>query len=133
LEALQKALGRSLPEELRTWLTWHNGQNPDVMGALQENWLPMSANEIAEAKRELDAEGHAGWERSWIPFLDDDKGDYLCLDPGTGGTQVRECWRGRPEHAVVAGSLAEWVRQFLAGIEQGEYAEDPERGGFYRR
>jgi cell wall assembly regulator SMI1 len=133
LKALQDVLGQALPPELHAWLAWHNGQNPDVPGALEENWRPMSTTDIAQAKRELDAEGHPGWDRSWIPFLDDDNDDYLCLDPGQPGCPVRECWRGKAEHGVVAPSLAAWVGQFLSGLEQGKYVEDPERGGFHRR
>jgi cell wall assembly regulator SMI1 len=132
LEALQTTLGVQLPEDLRTWLGWHNGQSAEVFGALEENWHPMSTTEIAEAKRELDAEGHPGWRRSWIPFLDDDNGDYLCLDPDEAASPVRECWRGKPEHEVAAPSLAAWVEQFLHRLEHGEYTEDPERGGFHR-
>ncbi len=132
LGPLQEALGRSVPEELRTWLGWHNGQDPEVFGALAEDWHPMSAAEIAKTKKELDAEGHAGWHREWIPFLDDDNGSFLVLDPTQPGTPVRECWRGRAEHAVVAPSLAAWVEQLVSGLEQGKYQEDPERGGMTR-
>jgi len=132
LDALQSTLGRAVPEELRTWLGWHNGQNPDVFGGLEEDWHPMSAGEIAEAKKELDAEGHDGWHKEWIPFLDDDNGNFLVLDPTQSGTPVRECWRGKAEHAVVAPSLAAWVEHFVRGLEQGAYKEDPERGGLHR-
>jgi cell wall assembly regulator SMI1 len=132
LQALQTALGLPLPEDLRTWLEWHNGQSAEVFGALEEDWHPMTTSEIAEAKRALDGEGHPGWQRGWIPFLDDDKGDYLCLDPQQDGAWVRECWRGHPEHPVVAPSLAAWVQRFLQGLEHGAYTEDPERGGLHR-
>jgi cell wall assembly regulator SMI1 len=132
-DALRAALGMPLPGELRTWLTWHNGQSADVVGAFVEGWNLMSTDDIAEAKKELDADGHAGWQRGWVPFLDNDNGDYLCLDPGQPGAAVRECWRGNPEHAVVAPSLRAWVERFLHDLEEGRYHEDPERGTFMRR
>jgi cell wall assembly regulator SMI1 len=132
-DALQAALGMPLPEELRAWQMWHNGQSADVMGAFVDSWNLMSTDEIADAKKELDAEGHAGWQRGWIPFLDDDNDNYLCLDPGQPGAAVRECWRGNPEHKVIAPALRAWVERFLQDLEGGRYYEDPERGIFLRR
>lgn len=133
LDGLQQALGGALPQELRTWLGWHNGQNPDVMGAFEGSFNLLSAHEIADAKKQLDAGGHEGWQRGWIPFLDDDHGNYLVLDASGPTAAVRGCWRGQPEHAVVAPSLAAWVKDFLDGLERGAYTEDPERGSFLRR
>ena len=93
----------------------------------------MSARQIAETKKELDAEGHPGWQRAWVPFLsDDNESDYLCLDAGQAGGPVRECWSGQPDHPVVAPSLQAWAEQFATGLEQGAYHEDPERGTFQR-
>lgn len=132
LDALQSALGGKLPDELRTWLSWHNGQAPDGLGAFVDSWYLMSAKEIAQAKKELDAEGHPGWQRSWVPFLDDDESDYLCLDAGKPGCPVLECWSGQPDHPTVAPSLQAWAEQFVTGLEQGAYHEDPERGTFQR-
>ena len=74
---------------------WHNGQSADVPGAFEQNWHLMSTREIADAKKELDAQPHEGWQHAWVPFLDDDNGNYLCLDLGSPGHPVRECWRGR--------------------------------------
>jgi cell wall assembly regulator SMI1 len=132
LDALQSALGGKLPDELRTWLSWHNGQDADGLGAFVDSWYLMSARQIVEAKKELDAEGHPGWQRSWVPFLDDDESDYLCLDAGQAGCPVRECWSGQPDHPAVAPSLQAWAEQFVTGLEQGAYHEDPERGTFQR-
>lgn len=132
-DALTAALGKPLPETLRALLTWHNGQNPDVPGAFEQNWYLMSTEDIAEAKKELDAEAHAGWHKDWIPFLDDDNGNYLCLDLGSPNAPVRECWRGRAEHPQVAPSLTTWLEAFVNNLERGAYAEDPERGSLMLR
>ncbi len=133
LDALAAALGRPLPEELRTWLSWHNGQNADVPGAFEQSWNLMGAREIADAKKELDAQPHEGWQSSWTPFLDDDNGNYLCLDLASPGCPVRECWRGRSDHPVAAPSLSAWVANFVSALERGAYSEDPERGTLMRR
>ena len=132
-DALAAALGRPLPEELRALLMWHNGQNPDVPGAFEQSWILMSTDEIAEAKKELDAQPHEGWQTNWVPFLDDDNGDYRCLDLGSTGSPVRECWRGRAEHPVVAPSLSAWLEAFVTALERGAYTEDSERGTLLRR
>ena len=65
----------------------------------------------------IHAEGHPGWQRSWVPFLDDDESDYLCLDAGQPGCPVRECWSGQPDHPTVAPSLQAWAEQFVTGLE----------------
>jgi cell wall assembly regulator SMI1 len=127
-DALAADLGRPLPEELRALLMWHNGQNPDVPGAFEQNWILMSTDEIAEAKKELDDHPHEGWHSHFLPFLGDDNGDYLCLDASSPGCPVLECWRGRAGHPVVAPSLSAWLEAFVTALERGAYAEDPERG-----
>jgi cell wall assembly regulator SMI1 len=93
----------------------------------------MSTREIADAKKELDAQPHEGWQHDWVPFLDDDNGNYLCLDLTSPGCPVRECWRGRSDHPVLAPSLSAWLADFVAALERGAYAEDPERGSLVRQ
>jgi cell wall assembly regulator SMI1 len=131
-DSLATLLGQPLPEELRSWLSWHNGQSADIPGAFEQNWVLMSAKDIAETKKELDGEAHEGWQRAWVPFLDDEKGNYLCLDIHSPGCPVRECWQGRAEHGVVSPSLAAWVEDFVIALERGAYVEDPERGALVR-
>lgn len=131
--ALQSDLGHALPEELRIWLAWHNGQNPDVVGAFESNWSLMNTRQIAEVKKELDAEASSNWHPAWIPFLDDDAGNYVCIDARQPGFPVRECWRGKAEHAIIAPSLTAWVADVLMAMMRGAYVEDPERGTFYRK
>jgi cell wall assembly regulator SMI1 len=134
LSALQNKLGGVLPEDLRAFLAWHNGQSLDFIGHFEQNWNLMSADQIAAAKRELDAEDHleTGWKREWIPFMDDDAGDFLFLDTGTTGIPAREFWQGKPEQPLAAPSLAAWLESFVNAVEKGEYVEDPERGTFLR-
>lgn len=127
-DALAETLGRSLPEELRALLMWHNGQNPDVPGSFEQSWILMSTEEIAEAKKELESQPHEGWHSSFVPFLDDDSGNYRCLDLGSDGFPVLECWRGQSGHPVIASSLSAWLEAFITALERGAYTEDPERG-----
>lgn len=134
LAALERSLGMPLPEELRGLLAWHDGQSDDCPARLEGNWLLLSAARIAEAKRDLDAEAETtGWLSSWIPFLDDDAGDYLALDTAERGHPVREFWLGNAEHPITASSLIDWLTRFIDDLEAGRYAEDPERGEMLRR
>lgn len=136
LDSLPQRLSMGVPEELRQLLAWHNGECDDFIGCLEQSWHLMSAAQIVAAKQELDelAEGDpaCGWRREWIPFLDDDAGDYLCLDTSQQPAPVRAYWAGQHEHPVVAASLAAWLEAFVTAAERGDYHEDPERGYFLR-
>ena len=132
IDALQSELGHALPDELRVWLAWHNGQDPDVFGAFESNWSLLSTKQIADVKKELDAQASPNWNAAWIPFLCDD-GNSVCIDTRQPGFPVRECWPSTSQHAIVAPSLTAWVTDFLAALERGEYVEDPERGSFRRK
>ena len=78
----------------------------------------------------MDAEKAANWKPDWIPFLDDDNDNYVCVDSKQPGHPVLECWRDKEQPVNAANTLASWVEQLLHGLEKGQYAEDPERGSF---
>jgi cell wall assembly regulator SMI1 len=132
LDAFQTRLGMSLPRELRSLLAWHSGQSTEFRGHFEGNFDLMSIHEILAAKQELDAgdRTQTGWQTGWIPFLQDDQGDYVCVDTVQAGAPVREFCQGRADHPVVAPSLPAWLEKFATAIEQGRYHEDAERGTF---
>ncbi len=135
LDNLGADLGRPLPDGLRGLLGWHNGQKPDFVGHFQDDWDLMGTRDIATAKRELDGGDRAesGWDPAWVPFLDNDAGDYIVLDTSQPGAPVREFWLGKKDNPVVAPSLAAWLGEFVAAVERGEYHEESERGSFLRK
>jgi cell wall assembly regulator SMI1 len=134
LRQLQERLGTSLSDDLRVLLSWHNGQDDEKTGCFRESWFLMGSEEIARTYQEVTGGGGAGgWQRSWVPILDDDRGNYVFLDTSQAGPPVREFWEGSTEQRTVAPSLAAWLRDFVAAVERGEYAEDPERGRFLRQ
>jgi cell wall assembly regulator SMI1 len=134
LDALQKSVEVPIPDDLRALLAWHNGQGLDFAGHFEQDWDLLSTRQIADAKRQMDAEAKAaGWQRSWLPFLSDDADDYMVLDTNQAGAPVRAFWQGQTDHAVIAPSLAAWLADFVAALERGEYHEDPERGTFFRK
>jgi cell wall assembly regulator SMI1 len=136
--ALQAKLGGELPDELRTLLAWHNGQKREFAGGFEEDGLLLGTEEVAEAKAELDrgAAGNGagnGWQAGWIPFLDDDSGNYVFLDTSQSGAPVRVFWLGKKEQPTLAPSLTAWFEEFVSAVEAGKYVEEPERGTFMRR
>lgn len=131
LQDLEVALAAPLGAELRALLTWRNGQGPGLIGGFEQDWILLSSERIAAAKRLLDVDAaSSGWHRDWVPFLDNDAGDYLCFD---AGASVRAFRLGKQEHPVVAASLADWLGEFVTNVENGNYVEEPERGTFLRR
>jgi cell wall assembly regulator SMI1 len=133
LSALAGDLGGSLPDELRALLKWHNGQSTEVPGAFERSFFLLGAEQIAEAKKELDAEPRNGWKSGLIPVLEDEQDDVVCLDTTRPGPAVVEVWHGQSEPVVVAPSLTAWLEGFADALEKDTYYEDPERGSFRRK
>jgi cell wall assembly regulator SMI1 len=135
---LKLQLGRPVPASLRSLLSWHNGQVPDAAGYFEQNRRLMGCSAIAAAVKERIAVSSAGhssdyWDPAWIPFLDDDAGNYVCLDTSRPGAPLREVILGRSNQQLLAPSLLAWLADFVAAVERGDYVEDPERGDFLRK
>src|SRR5205807_1536549 len=130
LDGLAKALKKPVPKGLQELLTWHNGQGEDYVGYFQDHWLLMSAARIVTAKAELDESGaDQGWHKEWVPFLEDDGGNFMCLDTSGKEPGVVVFWAGA-EPEKKADSLGAWLTDFVGQVEAGHYHEDPERGTF---
>jgi cell wall assembly regulator SMI1 len=132
LDALQTALGVPLPDSLRTLLAWHNGQAGDFVGCFEASWRLLGKDRIAALRRELLANAENGWERPWIPFLEDDRDNCVFLDTGQPEAPVRAYWQVTKQRPVLAPSLAAWLKDFVEAVIRGEYTQDPERGDFLR-
>jgi cell wall assembly regulator SMI1 len=133
LDQLQAVLKLPVPDGLRAWLSWHNGQQAAFIGHFQQDWDLLGINQILEAKKDLDSSEGTGWQKNWIPFLGDDADDYVCVDSSQPGAPVREFWQGKTDQPVVAPTLAAWLADFVTAVERGDYREDSERGSFLRR
>ncbi|MGL4553995.1 MAG: SMI1/KNR4 family protein [Gemmataceae bacterium] len=134
LSALAASLGRPVPDELASWLHWHNGQGEEGVGSLVGAFNVLGSEEIADEYAERQKGASDGpWHAGWLPLLDDFQGDLVCLDTTRPGHPVIEVWRGKDEAEDVAPSLAEWVTGLVAEFEAGNYVEDPERGEFLKK
>ncbi len=131
LRELETALGRPLPAEFRALLSWRNGQGDDPIGYFENHWLFMGAREIAAAWTDLVKSRQ--YRIEWIPFLDDDGGDYLVLDTSATLPPVRHCVLGSTNGDMIRSSLEEWLRGFVEDLENGRYHVDPERGELLRK
>jgi cell wall assembly regulator SMI1 len=132
LDTLAKSIGKPLPAELRELLAWHNGQGDDYVGYFVDHWLLMGAAGIAASKADLDALGlDHGWKKDWVPFLDEDGGNFMVLDLSKPKPPVLAFWMDAQAESL-APSLEAWLTDFVAGVEGGKYHEDAERGTFTR-
>jgi len=130
LDALGKNLGKPGAAALAPLLTWHNGQGDDYVGYFVDHWLLMSADKIVAAKADLDATGgEYGWKQSWVPFFDDDGGNFIALDVAQLPAPVVAFWMGEKAETL-APSLEAWLSEFVTAVEAGKFLEDPERGTF---
>jgi cell wall assembly regulator SMI1 len=127
------ALGASLPADLRALLTWHNGQNPEVFAAFFQSFHLLSADEIVEAAKDLQAQPRNGWKTELVPFLSDDQDNFVCVDTSRPGAPLVECWRGRDSAIEIASSLGAWLEGFVTAVERGDYHEDEERGTYCKK
>ena len=104
IDALETLAGLPLPGALRALLAWHCGSWDEDVETSIASWRLMHADEAAEAvtmMRELLAEDDSWeettwWSRNWIPFLDDDGGQYVCVDLDGIGNLTR-CDAGAEE------------------------------------
>jgi cell wall assembly regulator SMI1 len=112
LAAFQKKLGLRLPKAFHALYAWHDGAKDEhepfegVYG-----FCPLSL--VSKHKKMLDdVRGDDGtWDRAWVPFLQENYSDLVCLDTTSG--EVLE-WRnvGGPR-AVLAPSLDAWLEAYV--------------------
>ncbi len=60
-------------------------------------------------------------ERSWVPFMDNRSGDYLCIVPKhSGGESVCSCWHDWDDRSG-SGGILDWLSELVKSMENGEY------------
>jgi cell wall assembly regulator SMI1 len=135
LTLFERDLGYNLPAGLRALYRWHDGQEPECAAAFQDDKRFMSLEDVRAARRALCQLLGSGefpekdwWSNAWFPFLDNGRGDHLCVDlagtlAGTPGQLVlfyhdSEC------RNIEAPSLEKWLEPFVIGVEHGLWQED---------
>jgi cell wall assembly regulator SMI1 len=134
IAAAEAAIGRRFPETLRALYRWRDGQVPDEAIRLYRGYRFMPLTELVGAHRLLTGLFDEGsfdrdhwWDAGWIPFLEDPRGDHLCVDTagvfGEAG-QVVEFVHDEPTRSIVARDLDAWLSFFAASVGAGKARHD---------
>ena len=149
LAATEKAIGFTLPEDLRHLLSRNAGGDdcfvlpgwdlfsPDRIITEWRIWEALRSTEFVPEGNACEPEGPVlgdeWWRLGWIPFCGDGGGNHLCLDldPASGGSvgQVITLWHDAPERQVIAPSLTEFIEIIAKDAEAGDLVWDEEWGG----
>ncbi len=130
LAALERAVGVKLPADLRELLQWRNGCK---LGAFYGDYVFSSAQEIKaqfltmKSARRASAAVRASCNALWIPFLNDQAGNFYAVDMAgvLGGKpgQIVLYDHAREAHPVVFAGLVKFVETMTALAEKGLLGE----------
>jgi cell wall assembly regulator SMI1 len=133
----EKALGVTLPDDVRELYRIHDGQSPDTSG-LFDDWEFLSLARVIKEWRMWKGLSDGGefkgkkskssgetrkdwWNLAWIPLTSNGAGDHHCLDlaPGPKGTrgQIIQFFHDDDKRSVVAKSLGEWLEAFAGELD----------------
>jgi cell wall assembly regulator SMI1 len=136
LAGYEKQLGAALPAGLRALYRWRNGNGPDRCASVFRNMELMSLGDAVRTQEMLNDITFSTpnwWRRSWVPFLTNGAGSYLCWDPrgSFGGEpgQILEFWKADQDRKVVAPSFDGWLAAYVDALEAGVFAFNPESEG----
>ncbi len=151
IAAAEKALGQSLPEDVKAFYRAHDGSDDDP--AVDNRELLSLERMVGEWKVwkdlldkgtfEKNDHGTPGkgvqkkwWIAEWIPVTYDGSGNHHVIDlaPAKGGTvgQILDFWHDDDPRNVVAKSLVEWLEKAPWG-ESDEDDDDGDGAGKFRR
>jgi predicted DNA-binding WGR domain protein/cell wall assembly regulator SMI1 len=130
-EGLARILGgKNLPDDLKTWFAWHDGQNPGAPSVCDDNnYVMHSLDSACETRTFLndnaeDIEGPV--DPNWLPLFENGAGDHWVYDFSTGAlVSYFHDDKERPqEHAnLLAWAVA--TKKSLAEAEDARAQEIP--------
>lgn len=138
LSNLEANIENPLPDDLKEFLRWRNGQGLRNFKSIYYNYQLMDADDIADSagvNNDMLANGEFSkpnwWNPKWIPFLSNGGGDYYCIDlvgsfNGTPG-QVIEFNHDYEGRDIQHPSFAAWFQTLVEACEQ-EHLEYDEYG-----
>jgi cell wall assembly regulator SMI1 len=148
LASVERELALALPEDVKAFYRWRNGQNSKSYDSLHWNWMFMSLERSSDDSQMLSHLKEIGefptalwWHSGWFPFLDSGSGNHLCIDTqgaldGVPG-EVLFFDHADAGRTVEHQSFRKWLETLVALWEAGEctfedeYAVSPEGHGHY--
>jgi cell wall assembly regulator SMI1 len=149
LDATERALGVTLPEDVRASYRRHNGQAgaedlfPDgeflSLEGVRFQWGTWK--ELLDRGEFFGIDSNSDgrevrtdwWHPAWVPFTYNGCGDHVCIDlaPGPEGEvgQIIEMWHDDGERPLEANSFREWLLDFAEALESDELGYSEEYGG----
>lgn len=138
IESLEKSLGVTLPDELKLFLGWKNGQDSECLDSFIVNFGLMSTEDIDYDKKNLDElleasefERSNWWDRMWIPFIQNYSGDFWCIDltgsfNGQPG-QIISFWHDRDQRKILFPSFNQFLSTIVVFLEDIGFKSDDEK------
>jgi predicted DNA-binding WGR domain protein len=138
LRSFEAALGLALPDGLRDFFRWRNGQALNCYAALVHRFGLMEARSVVDERRglnELLENGeleHANWWSSgWVPFLENGFGDFYCVDfdgtfTGRVGQVLHYC-HDYEARSVIAPDFDAWLKTVVSRLEADDVVIDGNR------
>jgi cell wall assembly regulator SMI1 len=117
LKALADAVfgGGPLPEDLRTWFSWHDGQTGCEGLSPEGAWTLMSVKDAIQTWRFLNHPKEDIGIRpkpTWLPLVYNGAGDHVMYETASKSRGVLfRYWHDDEGGSVVAKNLAEWAKQ----------------------
>jgi len=124
LASFRKKLGLALPEGFDALYAWHDGADDE------DDWFEGAygfcrlAHILSHKEMLDDVRGDDGtWNAAWVPFLQTNSEDFICIDTTTG--EIFE-WRnyGGTKRVRLAPSLDAWLAAHLAISEAAKSLDD---------
>lgn len=129
IQELEKELGYTIPNDFKSYLLVHNGQNdPSRLQTLCEEGTLLSTKAIIETYKMLneinesnEVGGTEWWSRKYMPIADCE-GDHLSIDLETGEV-VMHVHDSEIEKGI-ASSFSDWFNTKLAIFQDGKFSVD---------
>ena len=136
----KEAPGGRLPDELRSWFAWHDGQDADAPALIPQDAAPSltflnqtgRALSAAEALKQIRLRrGTDGWQTGWLPLFvieaDDGDEDTLVVYDCTAGSPgvLRYAWSTSAAEGILRSSLAGWVDHIVTVLRSVYGPFDP--------